>query len=81
MVDSGRARFAGTAEELAAILAPHAVSPVFLRYEELPKRGSDAVAKVNPQVILKHKTLIRELMEAQPNISFARNLTEEAFRI
>lgn len=72
-----RARFGGTAEDLAKALGPFATNIRFLAYHE----GDLATAKVDTERILKHSDLLASVRKLQPNLSFTKSLVLQAFQI
>eukprot|EP00969_Alexandrium_andersonii_P125854 5564135-Alexandrium_andersonii.AAC.1 len=61
-----------------------ATSPVRLKYDELPRRGSgadQAAVKTQSAIIAKHKLLVQGLLKLQANFAFAKEATEAALRL
>lgn len=73
-----RSRYAGSAEDLAAIVAPWANSPGWLKYDETDKVAS---ARLDSAAAVRHKGLLAALHRAQHNLSFPKTLMYEAFKV
>lgn len=69
-----RARFEGTADQLALVVTPFVRSSTWLRYSE------KASAKLEVASISRHGELVRALLRVQQNLSFTKVVMEQAMR-
>ena len=66
---AARGRYSGTCSAVVAVLKPHVVSPVWLKYGSI----------VDPTALSRHAKLIAELRSLQGNLSFTSLLIRKAF--
>ncbi len=73
---SVRTRFAGSAEDLAKVIDPHVDGMKWMKYDDNIKE-----ARVQPELITKHKDLWNSLFEHFETLSFVQTTTEGAMAL